>query len=138
MNILKKKELDDYFTEKEDGTFDVTVHTGRMIEAFVILASIKGDIVTFITETFLCADSKNYTFIKNLLDSINGICKKGSFFINMENKISFKIRIKLDEMEKLENPCDAVFYGCETFEKYQESILKALTGQHIFCWKMVH
>ena len=136
MNILKKGEMDEFFSAKEDGTFEVTVHTGRMIEAFDLKTSIKSNVVTFITEAFLCAEPKHYATIKGLLDSINGTNKTGCFFINKENRIAFKMQVKLDVMEKLERPFDAVFGGCMIFEKYQESILKALTGQTVICMKM--
>ena len=132
ISILEKVAGEALFYYCEDGSLETVVHTGRMLEAFELKVNFTGDTACIVTELYLCADYQNRQTVQCLLDSLNKMNNSGIFFVSEENRISFELRISLKELAKLDNPFDAVFYGCEIFGKHQELILKALVRQHVY------
>jgi len=136
IGILDREGVKDWFDENEDGSFSAIIHTGRVLEAFKIKIQVGAHLAKITTETFLGTGDRKKEYVQLLFESINKICKSGKFFVNEEKVLSFLASITLDELEVLQRPFDAVFYGCDLFERYQDSILKALTGQQVFFMNM--
>lgn len=136
IEILDKVGVMDWFDENEDGSFSTTVHTGKIIEAFKVKIIVDSHIVKITTETFLGAGNRKKEYVQPLFESINKMCKRGKFFVNEKNILAFFTSITLEELEELSRPFGAVFYGCDVFEKYQDTILKSLTGQQVFFMNM--
>ena len=135
--ILERVGGEDLFDLEEDGSLRVTVHNGMAIEAFNLEVEFPDDDnILITTRTFLAAEKWNYAYIMALFDSLNKIIKYGTFFIDIENIISFSVHCKFDVVSALDNPFDFVFCGCVTFGKYTESIFKALSGSNVFCVSM--
>ena len=136
--ILERVAGEDLFDIEEDGSLKTTVHTGKTIEAFRLKVEFPDDndrlidSVLITTRAFLGVEKHNYDRLMSLLESINEVIKYGSFFVDEDNCISFSTECEFDLVSSLDNPFDVVFCGCETFEKYTESILKVLSGSTVF------
>ncbi|WP_029319224.1 hypothetical protein [Butyrivibrio sp. AE3004] len=131
IEILSKAGGEDLFIENDDGTLDTVVHTGRMLEAFEMAVEFENEIVSITTSAFLCVNESSRSNMNILISSMNEMCSHGRFYISEEKKISFCLRLTLNYLECLDNPFDAVFYGCELFERNQVAILKVLSGQSV-------
>lgn len=134
--ILEKVAGEDLFDMQEDGSLKTTVHTGRTIETFSLKVEFPDDSVLITTRTFLGVEECNYDRVKTLLESLNEVIKYGVFFVDEDNIISFSVKCEFRLLSSLDNPFDLVFCGCETIEKYTESILKVLSGSMVFCMTM--
>ncbi len=121
--------------DNRDGILSTTVHTGRTIEAFYLKIEFPRNSVLITTNSFLGVEERNYNRINIMLKSINSLLKNGSFFIDEHNILSFSTRCKFRDFLSVENPFDIIFSGSETFEKFTESILKALSGTNVFFGK---
>jgi hypothetical protein len=130
--ILEKVAGESLFGIEEDGSLNTTVHTGKTIEAFTMKVEFPDNSILITTRAFLKAKERNYDRVKALLESINKDIKYGVFFLDKKNILSFSVKSDFDLISSLDNPFDFVFYGCETFEKYTESILKVLSGSTVF------
>ena len=130
--ILERVAGEELFDIEEDGSLKTTVHTGRTIEAFGLRVDFPNGSVLVTTHVFLAVEEHNYQRVKTLLESINALGVNGVFFINEDNIISFATKCEFDELVEIDNPFDIVFRGCETFEMFTDSILKALSGTNTF------
>ncbi len=132
--ILERVAGKSLFDIEEDGTITTTVHTGRTVEAFRLYVEFHDDDNVVITTcSFLGVEEQYFDRIKTLLKSINEVVKYGVFFVNEDIVIAFSAKCGLDLISSMDNPFDFVFCGCETFERYTESIFKVLSGSTIFC-----
>ena len=85
------------------------------------------------TKAMLCVDESNVEKVGQLLLSVKESVMPGLFYISEQDRtICFRFVISLGDLSLLENPFDAVFYGCEMFGMYGTGILKALAGQTVF------
>lgn len=131
LNLIKEASgIDDLFGN-EDGILSTTVHTGRTIEAFDLRVEFPQGYILITTRSFLGVTKPNLPRVRALLDSINDIIPEGYFFIE-KSAISFSMRCRFDNLTQADNPFDIIFYGCETFEKYEEAILKSLLVSSVF------
>lgn len=118
--------------DNRDGILSTTVHTGRAIEAFYLKIEFLRNSVLITTNSFLGVEERNYNQINIMLKSINSLLNNGSFFIDEHNILSFSTRCKFRDFLSVDNPFDIIFSGSETFEKFTEGILKALSGTNVF------
>ena len=135
IEILEKAGGEDFFNNK-DGVLSTTVHTGKTIEAFEMKIGFPRYSVLITTSPYLAVEEHNYEQIKILLESINDLGINGFFYINEDNTISFSTICEFDDLINADNPFDIVFSGCESFEKYTNVILKALSGVNVFYKKV--
>ncbi len=131
--ILERVAGEELFDIEEGGTLTTTVHTGRTVEAFRLNVEFHDDNVLLTTYSFLGVEERNFDRVNTLLKSINEVVKYGVFFVNEDNVIAFSAKCRLDLIFSMDNPFDFVFCGCETFEKYTESIFRVLSGSTVFC-----
>ena len=130
LDILEQSEARELFDEY-DSSLNTVVHTGRVIEAFSLKIDFYDDIVMIVTSSDMGSDDTNTDSVRNLLDSINSIIEVGSFIISNDKRIIHRCGIPIDVISDIDNPFDVIFLGCELFGYFQDSILKALLGQHI-------
>ena len=129
--ILKKSEAEDFFSYNEDKrTFRTTVCTGKRIDGFEIEVGLNDGWVNFQTNSFLGVDEENRSALQGVLGDINRLVSNGKFEGN-DDGIIFSYTFKLSDLEAMDNPFDAIFWGCEIFGKYQAAILQAVSGKMI-------
>ena len=131
--------LHDYGIEPEsifhinpNGSLHTTVHTGRKLEAFELDIMFRKNVVTVLTHSFIGVENDNYFRMNVILTSINSINNQGTFYIDDENRIAFLYKSSFSKFLSIKNPFDWIFYGCEEFGMYEESILKSLMGSYVF------
>ncbi len=133
LGIIEKAGGDSFFDDNEDGSLSTVVHTGKLIEAFYLSVSGYDAKVIITTTAMLCVDESNVEKVGQLLLSVKDRVMPGLFYISEKDRtICYQLVVSLKDLSSLENPFDAVFYGCEMFGKYGTAILKALAGQTVF------
>ena len=130
--ILERVAGEDLFDIEEDGSLKTMVHTGKTIEALGLKVDFPDGSVLVTSRTFLTIEEHNCKRLAALLKSINALEINGVFFIDEDNAISFATKCEFDELIELDNPFEVVFRGCEAFEMFTDSILKALSGTNTF------
>ena len=136
LGIFEKAGADSFFDLQDDGNMEVTVHTGCILESFGISIEFPHETVLITTRAALCIEDQYFDQMRVLLESINENISMGLFFVDEDNIISFSVRCEFELIERLDNPFDIVFYGTELLERYAQSILKVLTGENVFYFRL--
>ncbi len=136
LEIIEEASGEANLFDNNDGTLSAIVNTARSITTFKLKVEFPHDYVLITTSPYLGVEKQNYNQVRTLFESINDRRHNGMFFIDKDNIISFSIRCRLDDLTSVENPFDIVFYGCETFNAYEKSILKALSGSNTYYIKI--